>query len=105
MLYLKKKDFKLRRNLNKFEKVKRIKKFVQLNLIHFFFHNKKSDYSTVLLKFLKTNFKNSKTSKTRLVRRCTINNRSKSFRPFGISRILLREMLQFGLIPGYKKAV
>jgi len=104
MLYLKIKDFKLRKNFNKFEKVKRIKKFVQLNLIYFFFHSKKSDYNTVLLKFLKTNF-NSKMSKTRLVRRCTINNRSKSFRPFGISRILLREMLQFGLIPGYKKAV
>jgi hypothetical protein len=53
MLYLKIKDFKLRKNFNKFEKVKRIKKFVQLNLIYFFFHSKKSDYNTVLLKFLK----------------------------------------------------
>jgi len=42
---------------------------------------------------------------TKIVRRCIITNRSKTIRPFKISRILAREMIGFGIIPGYKKAV
>jgi ribosomal protein S14 len=49
---------------------------------------------------------NSTVSKTRIVRRCIINNRSRGVvRAFGISRILLKDYLVSGYIPGYVKAV
>ena len=44
--------------------------------------------------------------RVRMVNRCVINNRSRGvFRPFGISRVLMRTLMQFGLLPGYSKAV
>jgi len=85
---------------------------------------KSNENRTTILKFLYTNFLNKKEakkdlkvepflvlkqknfSKTKIVRRCIINNRGRgSIRPFNISRIKLRELFQFGIIPGYKKAV
>lgn len=48
----------------------------------------------------------SKHSKTKIQRRCLFTNRSRvSNGAFGISRIKLRELLKFNIIPGYKKAV
>ena len=46
-------------------------------------------------------------SKTKIVRRCIFTGRSRgSVRKLGgVSRVLLRDMLQLGIIPGYKKAV
>ncbi len=45
-------------------------------------------------------------SKTKIQRRCLITNRGKvSSRVFRVSRIKLREMLKYSIIPGYKKAV
>jgi len=45
-------------------------------------------------------------SKTEIVRRCIINNRSRGvLRAFGVSRILLKDYLSSGYIPGYVKAV
>jgi len=38
--------------------------------------------------------------------RCVLNNRSRGvLRPYGISRILIRDLMQFGVIPGYSKSV
>ncbi|MEY5042169.1 MAG: Ribosomal protein S14p/S29e [Bacteroidota bacterium] len=49
---------------------------------------------------------NSKFFKTKIVRRCILTNRNRGvFRPYNISRIILREMLQCAIIPGYSKAV
>jgi len=49
---------------------------------------------------------NTNSSKTKLQRRCLLTNRSRvSNRKFGISRIKLREMLKYNIIPGYSKAV
>jgi len=45
-------------------------------------------------------------SRVRMTNRCVVNNRGRGvFRPFGISRILMRNLIQFGLLPGYSKAV
>ena len=45
-------------------------------------------------------------SKVRITNRCVINNRSRGvFRPFGISRVLMRNLMHFGVLPGYSKAV
>lgn len=44
--------------------------------------------------------------KTKLVRRCVISNRGRgNFRPYGLSRFYLREFMQFGILPGFKKSV
>ena len=69
------------------------------------FLNTFSLYITIL-SFLKD--KNSVASrvKTRITNRCVLNNRGRGvLRPYGISRTLLRELMQFGVIPGYSKAV
>jgi len=45
-------------------------------------------------------------SKTQIVRRCVLTGRSRgSLRLFGISRILLRDLISSGFVPGYKKCV
>jgi ribosomal protein S14 len=83
---------------------------------------KSKEILNLSLKFLYTNFSNKNAcalklsevsniqrknfSKTKIVRRCILNNRSRgSVRPFNVSRIKLREMFSFGVMPGYKKAV
>lgn len=83
---------------------------------------KRKEALNTTLKFLATNYFNSNLtvprcntfvmlkqrnfSKTKMVRRCILTNRSRgSIRPYNISRIKLRELLQFGIIPGYKKSV
>lgn len=103
MLSLKYKDLK---NRQKF-----FQKETQKNLIKFFFINSlnKPNFDLNLKKKMlqySINKLNKNYSKTKLQRRCVLTNRSRvSTRAFGISRIKLREMLKFNLIPGYKKAV
>lgn len=100
---MKLKKLKEIRNREKFYKkeiIRRKIKFLFINLL-----NKKVNKNSKYLYFL-LKLKKRRESKTKLVQRCIFTNRSRgSIRYFGISRILLREMLQFGIIPGYKKAV
>lgn len=107
MLSAKIKDLKIRNSFNKIEKLKKIKKFVLTNLLSRSALEKEFTFDQELLFSL---FKRSKKMKfklkTRMVNRCVINNRGRGvFRPFSISRILLRNLMQFGLLPGYSKAV
>ncbi|OXE37284.1 MAG: 30S ribosomal protein S14 [Phenylobacterium zucineum] len=45
-------------------------------------------------------------SKTRIVNRCILTNRSRGlYRKFNISRILMRKLLLFGVLSGYSKSV
>ena len=46
-------------------------------------------------------------SKTRVLRRCVVSNRNRgNLRSFGgLSRIVLRNFIHSGILPGYKKAV
>lgn len=103
MLSSKIKDLKIRKRFSKVEKLKRVEKFIFVNTL-----NKQSlnynNKETVAFTLKKINF--SKDSKVKITRRCIMNNRNRSvIRPYGISRIYLRELLQFGLLPGYSKAV
>jgi ribosomal protein S14 len=83
---------------------------------------KQNEILTTSLKFINTNFlnKNKKLSKikifdnikqknfskVKIVRRCILNNRARgSIRPFNVSRVKLRELFQFGMVPGYKKSI
>jgi len=100
MLHLKIKDQKLRKEFNNKEKSTIIAKFVYTNFL-----NKKETKKELKFEPL-TRLKQKNFSKTKIVRRCILNNRGRgSIRPFNISRIKLRELFQFGIIPGYKKSV
>lgn len=106
MLSLKIKDLKNRNLFLKNEKKNVIKQFL---FIHFLCKpsiKKKQLYFLYLLlqknKYSKFKYK----TKTKVVRRCLISNRGRSnFRPYGVSRFILRNLMQYGILPGYKKAV
>jgi len=103
MLSLKKKDLKVRQKFLNNEQLKRVNKFLFVNTLN---SNKTSDLEKTFTIFSKENLDRSLDSKVKITRRCIINNRNRSvIRPFGISRVYLRELLQFGLLPGYTKAV
>lgn len=103
MLALKYKDIRNRFNFYKRELDKNIIKFFFINNI-----NKKTsdnDLKKKLIYYYNLNL-NAKFSKTRIQRRCILTNRARvSNRALGISRIRLRELLKYNIIPGYKKAV
>jgi len=100
MLHLKVKDSKLRKIFNNKEKSTVVVKFLYTN----FLNKKETKKELKFEPFVKLKQKNY--SKTKIVRRCILNNRGRgSIRPFNISRIKLRELFQFGIIPGYKKSV
>ena len=95
MLAKKFKDVKLRKLFYKQELKKKIKKFLFLNLNY-----KKQKY------IYSFNTKPQKISKVNLVNRCVFTNKSKvSVKAYSISRMYLRELFQFGIIPGITKAV
>ena len=103
MLSLKKKDLKVRQKFLNNEQLKRVNKFLFVNTLN---SNKISDLEKTFTVFSRDNLNRGLDSKVKITRRCIINNRNRSvIRPFGISRVYLRELLQFGLLPGYTKAV
>lgn len=101
MLSKKKKDLKLRKFFYKSEKKIKINKILFINLLS----TKK--FSSSLKKNLDEEIqKNILVSKVKLNNICTLTNRSKAvYKRYSLSRIKIREMMQFGIIPGYKKAV
>jgi len=112
MLFSKVKDNKIRQNLSKFEYKNKVKKFVLLNILsnkenHFIKTNKNSYKKENLYKSLYFNFnKKGSCFKTKIVKHCLLNNKTKSvYKKFNLSRSILRELMLFGVIPGYKKAV
>jgi ribosomal protein S14 len=112
MLYLKVKDIKNRKRFYKLEKAKLFYKFIFINLISRLKQTKKSKiqnktklnklaylFSLHNYNYLKLN------SKTRLLRRCVFSNRNRAnLRSFSLSRIVLRDFIQFNALPGYRKA-
>jgi small subunit ribosomal protein S14 len=91
------KNKRLRVLFNKSEIKNKVVKFLLINL--------KSSIKTTGSSFYNTLRKHS-VSKTKLKRHCIISGRSKGVsREYGISRIQLKEMIKFGIIPGYHKAV
>ena len=100
MLSLKVKDNKFRQEFHRHENDKRVRKFLFINILNR--KNSNKERAACLLKSLL----NKRISKVKITRRCVINNRGRSsIRPLGISRVHLRELLQFGSVPGYSKAV
>jgi ribosomal protein S14 len=103
MLFAKTKDIQKRIQFSKCELKKILSKFLFINTLNnknLSLINKKR-----VLFFLVKNI-NKKESKVKLVRRCILTNRSRvSHRILGVSRIKLKEMLKFGVVPGCQKAV
>ena len=105
MISSKKKDLKIRKLVNKTEKLKKIYKFLFTYIL-----NRKEISSrqkeTSASYLLNMNTKLNLISKTKIVNRCVFTNRGRgNLRPWGISRTLLRDLMQCGLMPGYSKAV
>jgi ribosomal protein S14 len=101
MISSKYKDIKYRKKFLLKEKNNTLIKFLFTNQLN---EKKNSKIFTKKILYLNNIKKNS--FKTKKVNRCILNNRSRgSIRNFGINRILLRDLFQFGIIPGYKKAV
>jgi len=106
MLSKKIKDIKIRDSFYKIEKLKKLKKFVFINLINNEKIKNGHSRNYFLSFFSKKKQKISNKSRVRMTNRCVLNNRSRGvLRPYSISRILLRNLMQFGIVPGYSKAV
>lgn len=99
MLFLKIKDKRIRESVKRQEILDLSTKLVKTQ----FACNKKN---WIFTPQSKNTISQKNSSKTKIVRRCIMHNRARSStRSFGISRIKFRELLQFGIIPGYKKSV
>jgi ribosomal protein S14 len=104
MLSLKFRNIKLQKNFNKVEKTKILGKFLE-NYICANVSRRKFFYRLKHIRILRINYFN-KITRVRLKTRCIFTNRSNSvFRRYGSSRFVLRDLMQFGLLSGYKKAV
>ena len=110
MLSKKIKDLKIRLLFIQTEKKKIILKYLFIKFLNKYSNKKKLKKKKLIFLFLffrlqklsTLNFK----LKTKLVRRCAISSRGRgNFRIYNISRFFLREFIQFGFLPGYKKAV
>ena len=104
MLALKIKNIRLQHQFNKLEKVKIVGKFLESYICG------RNDYKKLLhkLKTIKTLRKNyfNKISRVRFKTRCIFTNRGRIIsKKYAASRFILRDFMQFGLLPGYKKAV
>lgn len=105
MLHTKIKDLKFRKKYHSIEKKYLVDTFLFKNLMTKTHLNL---FNTCLKKqiILKCLRKKQLRIKTRIVKRCVYTNRSRGvLKNFKISRCLLRELMGFGVIPGYKKAV
>jgi ribosomal protein S14 len=82
------------------------KKFISKYLLFDLNFSKNLNVNSMLWLFF-SNFRVvKKQSKTKIVRRCIFTTRSRiSSRKFSTSRILLRELLRSGVVPGYTKAI
>jgi len=104
MLSSKIKDLKNRKLFIKVENNKLLYKFLLINIVNnpFTLEPKKLFFLKFFKKFNRLKYKSS----TRILNKCVLSNRNKkTFKKFKLSRLMTKELLTFGLIPGYKKAV
>jgi ribosomal protein S14 len=95
----KNKDLKLRKLFYKLEKKIKINKFLFINLLS---KSKCLNLNKILR--LQTLF--SRISKVKLKTRCLLSNRGRAINSnYSISRLALKDLMQFGIVPGYKKSV
>lgn len=104
MLSAKNKDIKIRALFAKVENLKKLNKFLFINLL-----NKPAaadKKANILFILMKLKLQQLSYSKVQITNRCVLTNRNRgSIRPLGISRVVLRDLMHFGIVPGFKKAV
>ena len=104
MLTLKFKNIKLQQQFNKIEKIKILGKFLE-SYLYGFKPCKGVVYKLKTIKLLRKNYFN-KNSRVGIKTRCIFTNRSRVIsKKKAVSRFVLRDFMQFGLLPGCKKAV
>jgi len=107
MISKKIKDLKYRVLFFKQEKKRLLLRFLSVRLLNnsTFSSKQKSIFIYLILKKIQ-NSKLKCKLKTRLVNRCSISNRGRgNYKLYNFSRFYLREYMQFGILPGYQKAV
>jgi ribosomal protein S14 len=98
------KNNKYQYNYKKAEKIRIVGKFME-NYFNGCNSIKKLLYQLKSFKILRKYYF-TKTSRTRINTRCIFTNRSRStYKKYSVSRFVLRDFIQFGFLPGYKKAV
>ena len=104
MLASKRKDLLLRKKFFKIEKLKKIKKFLT---IHLLCNPRVSNRINPSLLFLtKKNKLHTRNSKVRIKNICVNTNRTRGVSKFfSLSRLSQKDLIQFGIIPGYIQAV
>jgi ribosomal protein S14 len=106
MLFLKIKDLRLRKNYNKIEKIRLIKKFTIINLLSRMIINYKTSKEREFFFYLISKYNLNSLSKTKITRRCILTNRGRAIiRPYNISRLSFKKLIKFGLISGFNKAI
>jgi len=102
MLSKKFKDKKLRLKYSQVEFNRCVNKFLFIYTLNEL--NVKKNLREKLVPYFTKKLDN-KTSKVKISRRCILVNRARvSHRLFGISRVVLRDILGAGMVPGYFKA-
>ena len=94
---------KNRKIFSKFEFLKKVNKFLEINLLN---KNDLRRHSVVRFALLSLNKKYEKISSTRFHNKCVFTGRNNSVeKRQSISRTSLLRLMRFGIIPGYHKAV
>jgi ribosomal protein S14 len=105
MIFSKYKDLKRRKNFLKNEYKSKAIKYAFIKVASNIKKLKKKKRFLLEALYLKGKTKIN-ANKTKIVRRCLLNNRTRNiYRPLNLSRSVLRNLIQFGLVPGFKKAV
>lgn len=103
MILSKNKDKALRQKLLRLEVNKKQIKILFIKLMND--NTLKNEQKKVILKYFNSKLQK-KSSKSKLLKRCLITSKSRlMYKRFKISRVKLKDMLDYGLIPGYSKAV
>ena len=104
MLSSKVKDLKNRKSFLQVENSKLLYKFIFTNLSNAPLFTKSK--SLLLFKYFKKFSKIKSKTSTRILNKCLFSNRNrKTISNLKLSRLVAKDLLSFGLIPGYKKAV
>ena len=108
------KKFKNNKQLTQYkkrEKYLKIYKFLFIYLLNILQFKDLGSYTKTEITNLRRQFLflekiSTKLSRTKLYRNCIMTGRSRGvFRPYGLSRCALKELIQFGRLPGYTKSV
>jgi len=100
-------------NIDKYKKKEyllKVYKFLFIYLLNIFQTKKnvytKSELNNIKLKILYFQLIYHQTSKTKIFRNCILTRRSRAvYRPYGLSRCALKELIQFGKLPGFSKSI